>query len=242
MLDVRKPSFDEVCDGSDRGSAAVGGEDRAGDVAGLGGGEEDDHAGDLIGLGGAGHEGGRAGGLGHAAEPACPARSSSWAGSPRSAAAKRAVPPAAVMAPATAPPRAGSRPCTMTTAPCRPSCTAAAWPIPDVAPVTRAVRPWRSRCSSLLLSFLVETCVLLVGHHSLRRPPHRAGAGIRARPPSRSPQPVLISAVPAGSPPSRCGAAAGRDGQFPASSGRAAPAMSAMPAPAPAWPVIPHPP
>src|SRR5260221_14330639 len=69
MLDVRKPSFDEVCDGSDGGSAAVGGEDRAGGVAGLGGGEEDDHAGDLIGLGGAGHEGGRAHGFSHAVGP-----------------------------------------------------------------------------------------------------------------------------------------------------------------------------
>src|SRR6266851_4702899 len=182
MLDVRKPSFDEVCDGSDRGSAAVGGEDRAGDVAGLGGGEEDDHAGDLIGLGGAGHQGGRAGGLGHAAEPACRARSLSWAGSPRSAAAKRAVPPAAVMAPATAPPRAGSRPCTMTTAPCRPSCTAAAWPIPDVAPVTRAVRPCRSRCS---LIALVLPCRNLraAGRASLAAPAATSAGSGQQRPP-----------------------------------------------------------
>jgi len=39
----------------------------------------------------------------------------------------------------------------MTSAPCRPSCSAAALPIPEVAPVTRAVTPWSSRCSLIVL-------------------------------------------------------------------------------------------
>src|SRR5690348_15928289 len=43
--------------GSDGGTAAVGSDDRAGDVAGLGRGEEGDHAGDLAGLGGPGQQG-----------------------------------------------------------------------------------------------------------------------------------------------------------------------------------------
>src|SRR5450755_222796 len=64
----------------------------------------------------------------------------------RSAATKRASPPSALMASATAVPRA-SRPGTMTSAPCRASCWAAALPIPDVAPVTSARRPSRSRSS-----------------------------------------------------------------------------------------------
>jgi hypothetical protein len=64
----------------------------------------------------------------------------------RSAATKRALPPSALMASATAVPRA-SRPCTMTSAPCRASGWAAALPIPDVAPVTSARRPSRSRSS-----------------------------------------------------------------------------------------------
>src|SRR5579863_2403660 len=46
--------------GSDGGAAAVGGDDRAGNVAGLRGGEEGDHAGDLGGLGGPGQQGGGA--------------------------------------------------------------------------------------------------------------------------------------------------------------------------------------
>jgi len=43
--------------GSDGGAAAVGGEDRAGDVAGLGRGEEGDDLGDLARLGGTGEQG-----------------------------------------------------------------------------------------------------------------------------------------------------------------------------------------
>ena len=80
---------------------------------------------------------------------ACPARSSSWAGSLRSAATNRALPPSAVMWPTTANPRPASRPCTMTSAPCRASSSAAALPMPEVAPVTRALMPSRSRCSSI---------------------------------------------------------------------------------------------
>src|SRR5689334_10097713 len=48
---------------SDGGTAAVGGDDRAGDVAGLGRGEKGDHAGDLVGLGGPGRQGCGAEGL-----------------------------------------------------------------------------------------------------------------------------------------------------------------------------------
>ena len=43
--------------GSDGGTATVSGDDRAGDVAGLGRGEEGDHAGDLVGLGGPAQQG-----------------------------------------------------------------------------------------------------------------------------------------------------------------------------------------
>ncbi len=49
--------------GSDGGTAAVSGDDRAGDVAGLGRGEEGDHAGDLAGVGGPGQQGRGAEGL-----------------------------------------------------------------------------------------------------------------------------------------------------------------------------------
>src|SRR5579859_5419706 len=49
--------------GLDGGAAAVGGEDRAGDVAGPGRGEEGDDLGDLARLGGAGEQGGGAEGL-----------------------------------------------------------------------------------------------------------------------------------------------------------------------------------
>jgi hypothetical protein len=42
--------------GSDGGPAAVSGDDRAGDIAGLRGGEEGDHGGDLAGLGGPGQQ------------------------------------------------------------------------------------------------------------------------------------------------------------------------------------------
>ena len=49
--------------GSDGSSAAVGGDDRAGDVAGFGRGKEGDHAGDLAGLGGPGQQGRGAEGL-----------------------------------------------------------------------------------------------------------------------------------------------------------------------------------
>src|SRR6266705_5922390 len=67
------------------------------------------------------------------------------AGSLRSAPTKRARPPAAVIASTVSVPRAASRPWTMTSAPSRASCKATARPMPDVAPVTRAVWPWRSR-------------------------------------------------------------------------------------------------
>jgi hypothetical protein len=50
----------EVSGWSDGGAAAVGGDDRAGDVAGLRGGEEGDDVGDLPGLGGAAEQGGAA--------------------------------------------------------------------------------------------------------------------------------------------------------------------------------------
>ncbi len=43
--------------GSDGGTAAVSGDDRAGDVAGFGRGEEGDHAGELAGLSGPGQQG-----------------------------------------------------------------------------------------------------------------------------------------------------------------------------------------
>src|SRR5580693_5385112 len=79
--------------------------------------------------------------------PACSARWSSWPRSLRSAAMKRALPPPAVMASTTAAPRAESRPCTRTSAPCRASASADARPMPEVAPVTRALMPSRSRCS-----------------------------------------------------------------------------------------------
>jgi hypothetical protein len=63
-----------------------------------------------------------------------------------------------------------------------------------------------------------------VGRASLAAPAAASGGRrYQSPPPSRSAQPVLISAVPAGSQPSRCGDAAGRDGQFPASSRRASP-------------------
>jgi hypothetical protein len=49
--------------GLDGGTAAVGGDDRPGDVAGLGRGEEGDDPGDLAGLGGPGQQGRGAEGL-----------------------------------------------------------------------------------------------------------------------------------------------------------------------------------
>jgi hypothetical protein len=54
-LDIAEPAGAQAR--SDGGAAAVGGDDRAGDVAGLGGGEEGDETGDLAGLGGPGQQG-----------------------------------------------------------------------------------------------------------------------------------------------------------------------------------------
>src|SRR6266487_4674518 len=117
---------------------AVGGEDRTGDVAGLGRGEEGDNRGDLAGLGGAGEQGrGTEGLYAFGRGPAV---------STGPAATDRALPPSAVMVSTTAEPRAVSRPCTTTSAPCRPSSSAAARPMPELAPVTRAPMPSRSRC------------------------------------------------------------------------------------------------
>src|SRR5580693_2060472 len=98
---------------------------------------------------------------------ACLARSSSSAGLLRSAAAKRALPPSAVMASTTAWPRTRSRPCTMTSAPCRASCLATAVPMPEVAPVTSALRPSRSRCSFMSCPF--SGCILRVCSGARRR-------------------------------------------------------------------------
>src|SRR5580700_6528536 len=50
-------SLSRAAPGSDGGAAAVGGDDRAGDVAGFRGGEEGDDPGDLAGLGGPGQQG-----------------------------------------------------------------------------------------------------------------------------------------------------------------------------------------
>src|ERR1700722_20079547 len=69
---------------------------------------------------------------------------------------KRALPPAAVTASATAQPRPASRPCTIISAPCRPSSSAAARPIPEVAPVTRALRPSRSRWPFITGTFISD--------------------------------------------------------------------------------------
>jgi len=55
---VNRALLDFIGDpGSDGGAAAVDGDDRAGDIAGLRGGQEGDHAGDLGGLGGPGQQG-----------------------------------------------------------------------------------------------------------------------------------------------------------------------------------------
>src|SRR6201999_2047103 len=48
----------DVRNSSDGGAAAVGGDDRTGDVAGLRRGQEDDHISDLFGLGGPADDGG----------------------------------------------------------------------------------------------------------------------------------------------------------------------------------------
>src|SRR6266851_352302 len=69
--------------------------------------------------------------------PARSTRSFSWARSVRSAATNRALPPAAVMESITAEPRAASRPCTTTSAPCRPSFSAAARRMPDLTQVAQ---------------------------------------------------------------------------------------------------------
>src|SRR4051794_18760421 len=66
-------------------------------------------------------------------------------GSVRSAPTNRAEPPPFSISATTATPRVTSRPCTTTVAPCAANCTAAACPIPDVAPVTSATSPSRSR-------------------------------------------------------------------------------------------------
>src|ERR1700684_4332700 len=79
--------------------------------------------------------------------PAASARCRRPAGSPRSAATKRASPPAAVIASTVPAPRPASLPWTMTSAPSLASRTATARPMPEVAPVTSALRPSRSRCS-----------------------------------------------------------------------------------------------
>jgi hypothetical protein len=52
----RDPAPFPPAPGSDGGPAAVSGDDRAGDIAGLRGGEEGDHGGDLAGLGGPGQQ------------------------------------------------------------------------------------------------------------------------------------------------------------------------------------------
>src|SRR6478752_748608 len=77
--------------------------------------------------------------------PASSASRSACAGSPRSAPTNRAEPPPFSISATTAAPRSASRPCTITVAPCAASCIAAAWPIPDVAPVTSETLPSRSR-------------------------------------------------------------------------------------------------
>src|ERR1700722_20326837 len=77
--------------------------------------------------------------------PASSASRSASAGSPRSAPTNRAEPPPFSISATTAAPRSASRLCTMTVAPCAASCIAAALPIPDVAPVTSATLPSRSR-------------------------------------------------------------------------------------------------
>src|SRR5580704_6060577 len=89
-------------------------------------------------------------------EPTSFTKSPSSAGSFRSAATKRALPPSAVTASTTASPRAASRPCTTTSAPCLPNSSATALPIPEVAPVTSARMPTRSRCPFMSLPFEPE--------------------------------------------------------------------------------------
>src|SRR5580700_1676244 len=112
--------------------------------------------------------------------PACSTRWSTWTGSVRSAATKRALPPAAVIVSTTAEPRSASRPCTTISAPCRPSSSAAALPIPEVAPVTRALMPSRSRWSFMLVlqidGLVVPWAVVVSYDHPAEQDPSR---GIR---------------------------------------------------------------
>src|SRR5690348_8590098 len=107
--------------------------------------------------------------------PAWSARWSTWTGSRRSAATNRALPPSAVIVSTTAEPRSASRPCTTISAPCRPSSSAAALPMPEVAPVTRALRPSRSRWSLISRPSDRRTCHAVSGLAGLARSRHGFG-------------------------------------------------------------------
>ena len=136
--------------------------------------------------------------------PTRPARSTSWDGSLRSAAMNRAAPPSALIVPTTAEPRTGSRPCTITSAPCRPSSSAAAFPMPDVAPVTRAPKPSRSRCRSICRLSLCR-CEQPNLSEYLNHGRRRAGRGIR-----RVTALMHNDAAPSAAEPVRCGGVAGK--------------------------------
>src|SRR6266852_564476 len=84
--------------------------------------------------------------------PACSASFRISAGLPRSAARKRALPPDRSISSTVCAPRPASRPCTITSKPSVASFTATARPIPDVAPVTSALKG-RMSAMSLLLQF-----------------------------------------------------------------------------------------
>src|SRR5258708_9042726 len=90
--------------------------------------------------------------------------------SPRSAAMKSALPPAARIVATTASPRAASRPLTRTCAPRRASSRAAERPMPLVAPVTSAVLPVRSVVLMVVLSLLSVGCAIHFGKRKLGCP------------------------------------------------------------------------
>ncbi len=76
--------------------------------------------------------------------PACSARAAIASKSARSAATKRALPPAASISATVSAPRAASRPLMTTSAPSAASWFATSRPMPEVAPVTNAFLPSNS--------------------------------------------------------------------------------------------------